>query len=83
MWRHKSYAMAYVLPDLNPIEHAWDALDRRVSHRIHPSSAMQEIKISLSVDWETFPLGRLYSSIHSMYNRWKMCNSVEGNLTSY
>lgn len=70
-------------PDLNPIEHAWDALGRRVSQRTRPPRTMQELKIALREEWDNIPQGLLNTLVDSMKNRCKMCISVRGCHTPY
>lgn len=70
-------------PDLNPIEHAWDALGRRVSQRTNPPRTVQELKTALREEWDNIPQGLLDSLVESMENRCKMCISVRGHHTSY
>lgn len=70
-------------PDLNPIEHAWDALGRRVSQRNHPPRTIQELKIALREEWDNIPQALLNSLIESMHNRCQMCVSVRGGHIPY
>jgi transposase len=38
-------------PDLNPIEHVWDLLDRRVRARAIPPRNVQELACALVEEW--------------------------------
>ncbi|GFV46922.1 transposable element Tcb2 transposase [Trichonephila clavipes] len=38
-------------PDLNPIEHVWDALGRRIAARSHHSENTQQLKQMLIEEW--------------------------------
>jgi hypothetical protein len=42
-------------PDLNPIEHVWDQLDRRVRKRRNPPLTIQELTQALIEEWESIP----------------------------
>lgn len=42
-------------PDLNPIEHVWDTLGRRVAARPRPPFTVQDLEIALLQEWSTFP----------------------------
>ncbi|GFV90073.1 DDE_3 domain-containing protein [Trichonephila clavipes] len=44
-------------PDLNSIEHAWDALERRVAQRTIPPRTVQELKTALKEKWDNIPQG--------------------------
>ncbi|GFW03208.1 transposable element Tcb2 transposase [Trichonephila clavipes] len=39
-------------PDMNPIEHVWDALGRRVAGRQPPPQTLQELERALLEEWE-------------------------------
>ncbi|KAJ4440749.1 hypothetical protein ANN_08973 [Periplaneta americana] len=39
-------------PDLNPIEHAWDALGRRVAARQPPSRTLSTLRNALRQEWK-------------------------------
>ncbi|UYV69724.1 hypothetical protein LAZ67_7000471 [Cordylochernes scorpioides] len=53
-------------PDLNPIEHVWDALGRRIGAR-HPSPrTLVELKTALLEEWGLQPLDLLQSLVNSM-----------------
>ncbi|UYV78662.1 hypothetical protein LAZ67_16002320, partial [Cordylochernes scorpioides] len=48
-------------PDLNPIEHVWDALGRRIRAR-HPSPrTLVELRTALLEEWGLLPLDLLQS----------------------
>ncbi|GFW43401.1 transposable element Tcb1 transposase [Trichonephila clavipes] len=38
-------------PDLNPIEHVWDMLDRRIAARQPPPTCLPELRKSLLDEW--------------------------------
>ncbi|UYV84810.1 hypothetical protein LAZ67_X003586 [Cordylochernes scorpioides] len=56
-------------PDLNPIEHVWDALGRRIGAR-HPSPrTLVELRTALLEEWGLLPLDLLQSLLNSMRAR--------------
>ena len=40
-------------PDLNPIEHAWDALGRAIAMRQPPPRTILELRSALVEEWDT------------------------------
>ena len=42
-------------PDLNPIEHLWDALDRRVRQRQPQPQSVQQLVNALQDEWNNIP----------------------------
>ncbi|GFX72571.1 transposable element Tcb2 transposase [Trichonephila clavipes] len=42
-------------PDMNPIEHIWDALGRRVAGRQPPPQTLQELERALLEEWDRIP----------------------------
>ncbi|UYV80792.1 hypothetical protein LAZ67_19001747 [Cordylochernes scorpioides] len=58
-----------ISPDLNPIEHVWDALGRRIGAR-HPSPrSLVELRTALLEEWGLLPLDLLQSLVNSMRAR--------------
>ncbi|UYV77443.1 hypothetical protein LAZ67_15001039 [Cordylochernes scorpioides] len=56
-------------PDLNPIEHVWDALGRRIGAR-HPSPrTLVELRTALLQEWGLLPLDLPQSLVNSMRAR--------------
>ncbi|GFV53969.1 transposable element Tcb2 transposase [Trichonephila clavipes] len=53
-------------PDMNPIEHVWDALGRRVSGRQPPPQTLQELERALLEEWDRIPQLVINSLIDSM-----------------
>ncbi|XP_071037000.1 uncharacterized protein [Parasteatoda tepidariorum] len=53
-------------PDLNPIEHAWDALGRAITMSQPPSRTILELKIALVKEWEGLPQLLINSLINSI-----------------
>ncbi|CAH2108250.1 unnamed protein product [Euphydryas editha] len=58
-------------PDLNPIEHLWGELKRRVRARDRATSSNDELKSALEEEWNTIPQDFMKKLIKSMKNRIK------------
>ncbi|GBM23009.1 Transposable element Tc1 transposase [Araneus ventricosus] len=65
-------------PDLNPIEHVWDALGRVIATR-NP----QEMKTALLNEWDQLPKEMINCLISSVKSRCKACIYVRGDHTPY
>ena len=57
----KSASWPSNLPDLNPIEHLWDDLDRRVRSRQPVPQTQQELQQVLEQEWGRIPQDRILS----------------------
>jgi hypothetical protein len=70
-------------PDLNPIEHLWDELDRRVrAHNPIPSN-LTELKVVLQEEWVKIPPPVYQKLILSMKNRVAAVIAAKGAPTRY
>ncbi|GFV91121.1 transposable element Tcb2 transposase [Trichonephila clavipes] len=56
-------------PDLNPIEHLWDALGRRIAARLHHPENTQQLKQKLIEEWVLLPQEMLHQLVLSMRRR--------------
>ncbi|GFV42771.1 transposable element Tcb2 transposase [Trichonephila clavipes] len=56
-------------PDLNPIEHVWDALGRRIAARLHHPGNTQQLKHMLIEEWSLLPQEMLHQLVQSMRRR--------------
>ncbi|GFW14691.1 transposable element Tcb2 transposase [Trichonephila clavipes] len=70
-------------PDMNPIEHAWDALGRRVAGRKPPPQTLQELERALLEEWDRIPQLVINSIIYSMPQRCSTLLAIRGNHTPY
>jgi transposase len=68
-------------PDLNPIEHVWDILGRRMQHRACQS--LNELFDALKEEWHSIPQEDLDDLIHSMPRRVGMVITKHGGHTKY
>ena len=68
-------------PDLNPIEHLWDELGRRVRQR-GPTSIAQLASV-LKEEWEAIPQQRIRHLILSMPRRLRQIILTRGGHTAY
>jgi len=70
-------------PDLNPIEHVWDELDRRV-RRNHPAPAnANQLLQMLQAEWQGLPQAFFTKLINSMRTRCADCLNNNGGYTRY
>ncbi|GFU38849.1 transposable element Tcb2 transposase [Trichonephila clavipes] len=42
-------------PDLNPIDHVWDMLGRRIAARPRPPATVRDLEIALLEEWNSIP----------------------------
>ena len=56
-------------PDMNPIEHAWDMLQRRVSARQRQPSTRNELVAALTEEWGLIPQRDIKKLIRSFQTR--------------
>ncbi|GFX00838.1 transposable element Tcb2 transposase [Trichonephila clavipes] len=70
-------------PDLNPIEHVWDALGRRIAARLcHPENT-QQLKQMLIEEWALLPQEMLHQRVLSMPRRCEATIAVRGGHIPY
>ncbi|GFT82652.1 transposable element Tcb1 transposase [Trichonephila clavipes] len=60
-------------PDLNPIEHVWDMLGRRIAARQPPPTCLPELRRALLDEWCNIPQDQIDNFILSMPRRYKAC----------
>jgi len=70
-------------PDLNPIEHLWDELDRRISERKQKPKNEDELFDFLLEEWNKIPIEVLEKLVNSMSNRVKLVVEAKGYPTRY
>ncbi|GFT34477.1 transposable element Tcb2 transposase [Trichonephila clavipes] len=60
-------------PDLNPIEHVWDFLGRRLANRTLPPVTIRELRLALQDEWAAMPQQLIDTLILSMGRRCETC----------
>ncbi|GFX41992.1 transposable element Tcb2 transposase [Trichonephila clavipes] len=63
-------------PDLNPIEHVWDFLGRRLAARTLPPVTIRELQLALQDEWAAMPQQLIDTLILSMGRRSETCLAV-------
>ncbi|GFX96271.1 transposable element Tcb2 transposase [Trichonephila clavipes] len=70
-------------PDLNPIEHVWDFLGRRLATRTLPPVTIRELRLALQDEWAAMPQQLIDTLILSMGRRCETCLAVRGDHIPY
>ncbi|GFY05940.1 transposable element Tc3 transposase [Trichonephila clavipes] len=70
-------------PDLNPIEHVWDFLSRRLAARTLPPVTIRELPLALQDEWAAMPQQLTDTLILSMGRRCETCLAVRGDHIPY
>lgn len=70
-------------PDMNPIEHVWDMLKRRVKRCPNPPQNLRELKTALVAAWEEIPQMDIRNIVHSMPDRMQAVIRARGGNTRY
>ncbi|GFU56898.1 transposable element Tcb2 transposase [Trichonephila clavipes] len=66
-------------PDLNPIEHVWDFLGRRLAARTLPPVTIRELRLALQDEWAAMLQQLIDTLILSMGRRCETCLAVRGD----
>lgn len=72
-----------ISPDLNPIEHLWDILDRRIRHRPNPPQTLQQLTEALVEEWDSIPQEDIRRLVRSMPRRCQEVIRAAGGHTRY
>ncbi|GFY17057.1 transposable element Tcb2 transposase [Trichonephila clavipes] len=70
-------------PHLNPIEHVWDFLGRRLAARTLPPVTIRELRLALQDEWAAMPQQLIDTLIRSMGRRCETCLAVRGDHIPY
>lgn len=70
-------------PDMNPIEHLWDQLKRRVRGRLTTPRTLQELRNALLEEWRDIPQSNIQNLIRGMSHRLEAVIRVRGGNTEY
>ncbi|ROL43772.1 Transposable element Tc1 transposase [Anabarilius grahami] len=75
-------ASAYSL-DMSPIEHVWDALDRRIRQHVPVPVNIQQLRTSIEEKWTNIPQATINNLINSMRGRCVALREANGGHTRY
>ncbi|KAK7091535.1 hypothetical protein V1264_009201 [Littorina saxatilis] len=70
-------------PDINPIEHLWDELDRRVRRQEEAPANHRDLLQALQEEWDTIPQQDIRHLIQSMPRRCRAVVAAQGSHTPY
>ncbi|GFW99507.1 transposable element Tcb2 transposase [Trichonephila clavipes] len=63
-------------PHLNPIEHVWDGLGRRIAARLHHPENTQQLEQMLIEEWALLPQKMLHQLVLSMRRRCEVTIAI-------
>jgi hypothetical protein len=69
--------------DLNPIEHLWDHLDRRLRERGHLPTSCAEMAAALQEEWGRIPLDVVRNLVSDVPSRTRAVIDAKGGPTRY
>ena len=70
-------------PDINPIEHLWDYLDRQIRLRPQQPHTRQQLSAALLQEWRRIPPAFIRRLTFSMRRRVQACLNANGGHTRY
>ena len=70
-------------PDLNTIEHLWDALERRVRKRVNVPNNVAQLQLALIQEWNNIPQRTIDNLVGSMVRRVRAATAARGGHTLY
>lgn len=72
-----------ISPDLNPIEHLWDMLERRIRKRLRVPQNLQGLADALVEEWRNIPQQDIRKLVRSMPHRCQSVIDAHGGHTRY
>ncbi len=70
-------------PDLNPIEHVWDILNRRIRRNNRTFNNLQELENALIREWNAIPQREIKKILNGMNKRCRSVIDARGAWTRY
>lgn len=70
-------------PDLNPIEHLWDQLKRKVRSRDPAPTTLQELQDAVIEEWDSIPQEEVLKLVRSMRERMEAVIRARGDNTRF
>lgn len=70
-------------PDMNPIEHVWDNLKRRIRSRTPAPRTISELKTAAVEEWENIPQSDIQDVMDGLTNRLQEVIRARGGNTHY
>ena len=70
-------------PDLAPIEHVWDIVNRRNRRNHDPFNSVRELENALVQEWNAIPLRAIQKIIRGMHKRCRTVVNANGGWTRY
>ncbi|KAL1489394.1 hypothetical protein ABEB36_014296 [Hypothenemus hampei] len=70
-------------PDMNPIEHVWDYIKRRIHQRNNPPMTLNELTFAVQDEWDNMPQETINNLIVSMSRRVRTLLNNRGRHTEY
>jgi len=70
-------------PDLNPIEHLWDELERRPRQRQRAPTNLQDLWNAVQEEWNNIPQYKVRKLVASMRSRCQAVIEAQGGHTRY
>ncbi len=65
-------------PDMSPIKHVWDALDRRIWQRVLVPANILELRTATEEEWTNIPQTTINNLINSMWRRCVELHEANG-----
>ncbi len=70
-------------PDLNPIEHVWDSITRRINSRPNIAESLHQLEVWVREEWRQLPQPDIDALIDSMPRRVRAVIIARGGSTQY
>jgi hypothetical protein len=70
-------------PDMNPIEHVWDFIGRRINQRNPKCQNIDELKTAILQEWQQFHQERLRRLVRGMTRHVTELHNKRGGYTRY
>ena len=65
-------------PDINPIEHLWDELERRLRARPNPPTSVPDLTNALVAEWKQIPAAMFQHLVESLPRRVEAVIAAKG-----